>query len=641
MMKFFRKHNKKLLAIFMAALMIVFIGGSALEGWLTPRADRVVGNSRYGDVSLVDQQYALEHTRFLDVLGLDWRRPVGGAAKPLEEIDWILLQREAQELGMGVDAAAASASAAFAPVMERLESAARRNRVRPQVIQQAIAEFRSVQMAAVAVAGAATPSEAELAIAARDALEKVQVRTVLLPAKAFIDKEASFGEAEIQAQFATYREKEAGEGLDFGYYRHPSLQVQYIKIDRDVLADTIGVANLERKAKTYYEEHKEKDLPFRRKPQDMPNPDPYTQGILPGPPPEPSKYLEWDEAKEIAIAALRKQYANEAAERIANWVIQYATDSWVQIERGPDGYKVAPANVARPEYYAEMLDRLPPSMSFPDAVSVETTEFFTAKEAGGVAEVGAASFRPERGTEQRFGALVFRTKVIVPQVPEDKGTNPGEYLAPFQTCPYPLTDSKSGSLYVFRVVDGRAGQPAELLDEVRDQVLADLQLLRGYQVAKVRADSLRSCVSPDTGLREAYEGDADLVAFKAGGEGAESGYFDPAPFSRAHRGQAARGRPTGGMFVGVGVGNLPNDVVDACFALETADEKTKMLELPNRATIMLVEWVETQRAPEDDFNQLRQQLVTQLADARWRAAINEWLDPQQIRARTGFSFLTN
>ena len=56
MMKFFRKHNKKLLAVFMTLLMIVFVGGSALQGLLTPRANRVVANSKYGPISFIDQE---------------------------------------------------------------------------------------------------------------------------------------------------------------------------------------------------------------------------------------------------------------------------------------------------------------------------------------------------------------------------------------------------------------------------------------------------------------------------------------------------------------------------------------------------------------------------------------------------------
>ena len=36
MMKFFRKYNKQLLAVFVVLLMLVFVGGSALQFFITP-----------------------------------------------------------------------------------------------------------------------------------------------------------------------------------------------------------------------------------------------------------------------------------------------------------------------------------------------------------------------------------------------------------------------------------------------------------------------------------------------------------------------------------------------------------------------------------------------------------------------------
>ena len=111
MMKFFRKHNKKLLAIFMVGLMIVFIGGSALQGLLTPQTNPVVANSNYGPVTLLDQKSANDQTNLLEMMGLDWRRPVPGGTKALETVDWIMLRREAKALGAEVTPAAVRASA--------------------------------------------------------------------------------------------------------------------------------------------------------------------------------------------------------------------------------------------------------------------------------------------------------------------------------------------------------------------------------------------------------------------------------------------------------------------------------------------------------------------------------------------------
>ncbi len=631
MMKFFRKYNKQLLAFFMVGLMVVFVGGSALQGLLTPETNPVVAQSKYGPITYMDQQAANAQGNLLESLGLDWRHPAGWTPKPIESIDWILLRREAEQLG--VDASQASVRSALSdPEFDaRLNDLSQRLRVRPEALHGALADLRSIQQAASAVAGASVPSEAELMVAARNALETVALRVVALPAQLFVDESLEFSEEEIKAHFAKYREKERGKGLNFGYYQHPALRVQYVKIDRAAISDGITLANPERKARAYFEEHRTTDREFKR-PED-----PAAAGKIAGPPGPPDPYLTWEEAKDTAIANLRKQTADQAAERIASWITQYTTESFLEVDRGPDGYRPAPATVARPEYYDELIAKIPSSIAFANAVSVGTTDFFSEEQVEKVPELGGTSFRPERALSQSlpFKTLAFRTQAIVPKVPTEEGTNPGDYLATFQTSPFPVTDVASGNLYVFRVIDARPGHVPESVDEVREEVVADLRLARAFGAAKARAESLRQCMSYQS-LKEAYEADLELVDLKEKPGGVGSGYFEPPPFSRVPKHMASRGRPAAGVFAGMGLGNLPNETIDECFALDHAADKTKVIELVERPAVILVEWVETKPAPEDEFNSLRKKLSEELADARWREAVADWLDPKNIQARAGF-----
>jgi len=640
MMKFFRKHNKKLLAIFMVGLMIVFIGGSALQGLLTPQTNPVVANSNYGPVTLVDQKNANDQTNLLDMMGLDWRRPLTGGTKALETVDWIMLRREAKALGAEVTSAAVRASTTTDDsFLTRVNDVAQRLRIKPDVIHGAMADYQSVQQAAFSVAGSTIPSEAELLSTARDALETVKIRAVLIPAKAFVDGNQQFSDAEVQAQFDKYREQEPGQGMNFGYFRPPSLQVQYVEIDRQKIAAAVGVANLDRKAKSYYDERRTTDPAFRKN-DAPPGPDPAAAGLIVGPPAPPfDPYMDWEMAKDIAIEALRKKSADEAVERIANWLMQYVDESWLEVERDKDGYKIAPGSVATLDYYDDVVRHIPTTMAFPGAVSIATTEFFTSEEAVDVPKLGGAAFRTAPGVSQSFATLAFRTKAIVPNVSADERTNAVDYLAPFQSCRFSLTDEKTGNVYVFRIVDAKPAHAPESVAEVRDQVVEDLRLSRAYEVAKTRSESLRACTATQS-LQEAYEADGDLVAFKEKAEGVYSGYVEPPPISRVLRHQASRGRSPTGVFGGIGVGNLPNEIVDQCFALEQANEKMRVFELKDRAALLLAEWVETKPPAEDDFNTLRKELVTQLSDARWRSAASVWLDPEKVRARTGFALVT-
>ncbi len=640
MMKFFRKYNKQLLAFFMAALMVVFIGGSALQGLLTPQSNPEIARSKYGSIMLVDQQRAADETRILESIGQNWQRPLFGSAKALEKVDWILLSREAGKMGVTVDEAAVQTSPGFESRFSQIQLVAHQLRIKPNVIIAAIAKLQSIQQAAVAVAGSSIPGEAEVIRAARDALEKVSIRAVLLPAEAFVDNTNEFTSEEMTAQFEAFREREKGPGINFGYYQEPRIKLQYLKIDRDAIAKNIGIPNLERKARTFYEQHRATDLSFRRDSAELAATDPAEEGLIVGPPaPKPTLWKDWEDAKETAVDKLREQFADEFVQRIVDWVIPITAEAWIDAAKGESRYRKAPTEVASLDYYDRLLERLPQSLKYPETVAVHVSDFFTREKAPSVPGIGATIVRGGQGLIARnLGELAFRNEAIVPKIPQDEGAGASEYLALYQTCSHPLSDFRNGDVYLFRVVEAKPGAAAESVDQVRDQIVADLRLERGFELAKKRAGSLQSCAANEP-LRSAYEKDVDLAAFRETGEGAKTGYFEPPPFSRVPRGLAADGRPADGVYVGGGLGKLANDLVDTCFALADAQQKTAVLDLPDRAAVVVVEWVETIPAGEDDFNSLRGQLVTQLTDNRWRDFVDDWLDPERVRARTGFELV--
>ena len=141
MMKFFRKHHKKLLAVFMVLLMIVFLGGSALDSLLRPSGDRVVATCNAGDISYSDHRVAEARTRILSMMGLPWEQPFSGMAEPLTTLDWILLTREAKLLGTALN---------LKPVLEL-----RDGRVEPleKVRTKGKANARVIELVAERVAG--------------------------------------------------------------------------------------------------------------------------------------------------------------------------------------------------------------------------------------------------------------------------------------------------------------------------------------------------------------------------------------------------------------------------------------------------------------------------------------------------------
>ncbi len=641
MMKFFRKHNKKLLAVFMVLLMVVFLGGSALDTMLRPSGDRVVATSTVGDISYTDQRSAEVTTEgVLAFLGLNWQRPFPGAREPLDTIDWILVTREAEALGFAINTAEARSLFGDVAALNRL---AQNIHVRPVRILDAVAQFNAIQRLMFTIGGSATPSEAEIQTAARNALEKAKITAVLLPAAAFVDEEAEFTEAQIEVQFAAYREREAGPGLEFGYYVEPSLKLQYIQIDENAIKEELLEAKakyMQKKAKAYFKKNRETDRAFRRPPE-VTAPDAETAGeeLTEGPVQEKPPYLAWDEAREAALDIVAKIEASQAADRLADWLVNRLKEDWLGAKLGEDGYYEAPASAARLEHYAKILELVPKTIAYPGAVSVNVTDFFNEDEATNLPLLGTASFRPERGVTQWLRQLAFRTEAIVPQIPKDRGARESDYSATFQTSPYPLKDEQ-GKTFVFRVIDAREGHVPKSVEEVREQVVEDLRLAQGFETAKARAESLRSCAGAMS-LAEAYESDEELVALRSNETGFSSGYFEPPEFARMARYDAEAGTRPKRTFLPGGIGPVDSEVIDTCFALEEADEKTAVIELKVRATVMVASWLETVRAQDDEFREMRESFVQQMDRARSQAVIADWLDPEKIRARNGFKIVEN
>jgi len=652
MLKFFRKYNKMLLAVFGVLLMIVFVGGSALESLWTPKANALMAESKLGPIELSHQQYAQATTTLLDRMGFNWRQPFGGGGEPLTIIDWILLTREAHQYQTepSPEAVRAWLEGQTTPegrnLLDGVDMFARRLGVKTTRILQAIAEFRAVQVTVQAMSGAAAASTPAIRTAARDALEQVKVNAVVLPATAFADDKGQFSENEVEAQWQKYRDAKPQGGLNFGYYVEPTLTVQYVKIDRDAIAERIGVPNIEKRAKRYFEENRERDPAFRRPPEDRKpgdagddaeaTPDAVADeaGTDAGEEEEQkSPYLGWEEAMEIAMDTVRRQHADDAADRIANWMCSYESERWLEVQRGKDGYKPAPEGAATLDSYGRMIEVMPPSIGYPEAVSVKVTPPFDKADARTVAEIGPAMYRPARGAAQAFGMLAFRSQPIVPTVPAESGADYADYLAVYQTCPFPLSDG-DGNLYVFRVVDSVLGHASESVDEVRDRVVADLRLLGGYELAESWADTLIHWEGAES-LEAAYNADTELSSLFASDKGLGGGYYTSPFVSRPGRGSEAGGFGDN-VFAGGGLGIVPGDIATEWFALEYTAERMKTFKLPERAAVFVVEWSETQPARIEEYENSKKQIAQNIARYRAEDAIDAWLNPENIRARNAF-----
>jgi len=260
MMKFFRKHMRKLLAAAMCLLLISWLGGNALQSMMMPDqggtvwATYVDGEIIHDEQRLARQQTELlgrlglswdsafeQYAEWLQLLNRDWQIPPGRYQfVPLDAPSWLLLQREAHRMGIHSSRADVQAMledyrramARMKQPVPSVEFVAHHANVKTEVVYDAVTAFTDIVRYGSRVARAAAVNTAETRRCADDTYSRVQVKALVLRAEMFDDPEASFPEAEMREQFDKFQnQKHSGTGLNFGYVLPPRVKVQYARID--------------------------------------------------------------------------------------------------------------------------------------------------------------------------------------------------------------------------------------------------------------------------------------------------------------------------------------------------------------------------------------------------------------------------
>jgi hypothetical protein len=339
---------------------------------------------------------------------------------------------------------------------------------------------------------------------------------------------------------------------------------------------------------------------------------------------EPSVYFEtFEEARDAARLMVRRERAQRAADRIVEWLTGQLRENWYGATQRTDSYKDAPAVMTSADYLPALVSRIPERYSYPEAVSVVTTGFFSQREAREVAEIGSAfgeGFRQIRD-------LAFMVQGLV-VIPDDAQVDRSRFLSVYQPSSYVLEDA-SGARYVWRVVETRGEKVPDSPAEVQKYVEADARTLRGYRAAQAAAGELLEKARQE-GLKPAFDASEALKDHVVEGVA----FRRPEPFARQMRFNVTTGRYGRTNITIPQVATVSADVVDKVFALENVAPPVDSFELEDQSMVVVIEWVETLPAREDDFAELRDQASMTL-DFLNRQVMAEWLSPRNIRARNG------
>jgi hypothetical protein len=440
MFKFLRKYNKLMLAVFGVLLMITFLIPQAFNN----AQDQGAGGATVASIgeddvfTSAERERAQRELRFIEKLGFGF--PGIGPLRSPEH--WYLLVREADQAGLiGTPGSAGIDDANMVQLVAMTNES-------PDFIRSSVAKVNGVGSLFNLYQTGGLYSDRRLMRAAEELMHQATVQMVVLQA----DKEqggAEPTEQQIQDHFSKHRDADSAAG-GFGYKLPDRVKIEWIKVPVESIREVVrngeqfnGVA--QRKHWRRYATDQTKNFP---PPQDTgPVPDVVKNDLL--------EELTRKQADSIANDAVSRLSMNRRglpeAEGYAVLPQDWQTRKLSFQALAQD--LQARHHIALPEYHSSGDQWTPLD-------KVNTLE-----------GLGKAS-------SDRFGNMPIRFDQLVQATKE---FNRPRTVVPIQKdIAGPSLTGSDGSVYVFRIIDTDAARSPNSVDEVRDQVIADLKRQAHY-----------------------------------------------------------------------------------------------------------------------------------------------------------------
>lgn len=643
MMKFFRKYTKHMLAVFMALLLIVWLGGEALQTLFegNRQFEKTVVFEAFGepvkmlDLSIVNNQAEIG-SRLIPYWHVPWLKVLSEMVDDpqimqalqyrsrdrLSNEEWYVLNAEALRNGVYVSQEEINQIKAGIRA-DVLNSFRESQKLSIRQIDEALQSYLRIEEGARRAASAVSVSEADVREFVRNVSEKVDVDIVVVDPQKLIDAAYQPTDEELKVQFDKYKDTKPGGPGNFGYQLPEATQVEFIQVSADALAKTQAIG--EDEAYSYWTAHKTE---FKK---------PATQPATTAPatrPEQPQPYESFHEAKVKVVEKLQHDKAVQTAERIAGELIRQLSQPWENAPTTqPGGYKEPPAAEIAADVYEKLIALY--QERYPGVLSYGRTQLGGADELATHPKLGRA--RAFAGTSQpvQFREAAFMVAGLRPEKSEDPATA-RLYRNVFQTAAEPVTDF-TGDAFVFRNVATREAQAPASFEEVRVKLVEDLRLIRAREQAGEVAKSLADRAK-QSGLKVAFQSDAELA------KKLESGaLLQPDPFAR----QMLYPSPGGGM-PQIYPAFIPEigydaELVKLAFDLgsrTTATQPTPVVTHQDaRERWIVMEYQRTIPVTKDDYNSKRGLARHVLLTQKRVGFVLEWFSPESIHARSGWQEL--
>lgn len=671
MMKWLRKHTKQIMVVVVLLAMFSFVGAQGLRAVLAPNpADQTVMRAFGRDIPQGALMLANQDTETLNYLQVNWKPQAAGPDFDLKH--WYLLAEEANL--SGVEASEVAISQFMKSADEQLaqyggiDYLRQKYNVGPAQIRHAIRREMMIQTNANRVAESALPSEPQVREYIRDTHEKVTVKMAVFDAANFVTDDMKVTDAELQAQFDTYRDVLPGEGDEgFGYKYPRRVTLQYVVLEPRAIQSQIKID-----LKDVKDQWKADPSKYFKMVDAPGTPDPTT--TKPAKPKKVRKQMLFSEARPQIEGQLRTARAKRIARQMANEIHDEMAKPWAGTERSEEtGYMPIPTDAVKaPDYMKDIVDSVAKEFGIQPKYGQLTLA--TEKEIETNPDLKGASLQGvnEMAPPVDITEMAFR----VPEFFKPDSAESSEVrLQYFQVPPAPLRVERQSYTFkngqiapikelqkyvVFRVTEARESQPPASLDEIRDQVVQDVKESKAYeQMAPVSREfgAASQILGTETALTlfDNLRKDHGIRTIAT-----------PPAFARMEQRRLLPEEIEAGEPIVLptklqGVGRSKK-LIDACFAMAGDDWKEPMIEaplssqkiakanamtaaspapkvqvvdLPKLRRRVVVEYVSDDPVDRNEYEtELRRQGYIDLARAR--PALFEWYDAKNIEKRCGY-----
>ena len=531
-MKWFRKHNKKILVGLAVLLILAFVGGS----WLR---DLFSGSGKFKDIAVARaldtdlMRSEFFRARFDLALLNAMRIPVPTA----DELDYVLLRHEAREMGfdggaltvsddMANDIAGANGVSNLKGLADKLQQVGQEFGVRldEKLLREVIGNYIALIQAEQTILGLprtlqredgqpvrdyrmtlglAQPSERQLEMAFRNLRERINSDYVAIPAWLYGSEVTPASESDIRAQFENYRDEYPGtteNDYGFGYKQPSQVKIEYLSANVEKIKASLDQPSAKELAE-YYELRKELYLvpsePESDEPEDSEATDrdePEAEAEEPAPElPKTYKPLE------DVISDVRERFLAEKAQGISLAMIAKARvisdRHWEQLRNLRQGAEIEtselyPYGGSDTESLVSLLAeefRVGPDYHQSDWIN--ESELLTLPGIG----VSYTASQPTFG----LPAMVASVRGPLPQN-EEEDSSSQTLLRLGQDCQVTMRDAEQNA-YLFRVIEQRSDYVPTTSEMLTDQqlqakVAADVVRRRAFDVCKEKTAALQEAV---------------------------------------------------------------------------------------------------------------------------------------------------